>query len=61
MNPERRWFSAAETIKYFGLKSAKTLYSQAARKQLPPGSVLRIGKQLRFDLRAIEASNKEKA
>lgn len=51
--PQRRWFTAAETAAYFGL-SVKTLYSLAARGRLTKGAVLRLGRQLRFDIAAIE-------
>jgi hypothetical protein len=55
--PRRRWFTAAETSAYFGLP-AKTLYCLAARGQLPKGAVLRLGRQLRFDIVAIEQGAK---
>jgi excisionase family DNA binding protein len=51
---ERRWLSVHEAGLYFGL-NAKTIYSLAARKRLPAGSVLRLGRQLRIDVSAIEA------
>ncbi len=54
---QRRWFTAAETAAYFGL-SAKTLYSLAARGRPPGGAVLRLGRQLRFDITAIEQGSK---
>jgi len=54
---QRRWFTAAETADYFGL-SAKTLYSLVARGRLPEGAVLRLGRQLRFDITAIEQGSK---
>jgi hypothetical protein len=54
----RRWFTAAETPAYFGLP-AKTLYSLVARGRLPEGAVLRLGRQLRFDIMAIEQGAKE--
>jgi hypothetical protein len=50
---QRRWFTVAETAGYFGL-SQKTLNSLAARGRLPKGAVLRLGRQLRFDVAAIE-------
>ena len=54
MSPERRWFTAAEASAYFS-KPAKSFYSLAARKLLPPGSVIKLGRELRFDIAAIEA------
>jgi TolB-like protein len=53
---ERIWFSVAEAAQYFGLKSSKTLYSLAARHQLPEGAVLRIGRQIRVNVKVIEAA-----
>jgi hypothetical protein len=50
---ERVWHTALECGKYFS-KPAKTFYSLAARGLLPPGSVIRLGSQLRFDISAIE-------
>jgi hypothetical protein len=54
--PARRWCSVRDASLYFDLKSPKTLYSLAARNRLPAGSVLRIGRQIRLDVAAIEAS-----
>lgn len=51
----RSWYSVRETCQYFNLKSPKSLYSLAARGQLPEGSVLRLGRQLRFNIAVIEA------
>jgi len=53
MSPERRWFTIREAAEYFSLPK-KTLYSLAARDRLPEGSVLRLGRQLRFDVEKIE-------
>jgi len=52
--PERRWFSAAEASVYFS-KPKKSFYSLAARNLLPAGSVIKLGRELRFDIAAIEA------
>jgi hypothetical protein len=52
----QKWRSVAAAASYFGLKSPKTLYSLVARHQLPPRAVLRIGKQLRINVEAIEAA-----
>jgi len=54
MNEQRHWFSVPEAANYFGLKSAKTLYSLAGRGRLPEGAVLRIGRQLRIRVDLIE-------
>lgn len=49
----RRWYTAAECGAYFA-KPAKTFLSLSARNLLPPGSVIRLGSHLRFDIAAIE-------
>ena len=51
----RRWLSIKEVAQYFGLKSPKTLYMLVGKGKLPTGSVLRIGRQIRVDIAAIEA------
>jgi len=51
--PDRRWFTIREAAAYFSL-SPKTLYSLAARERLPEGCTLRLGRQIRFDIAAIE-------
>jgi len=51
---ECRWLTIREAAVYFSI-SAKTLYSLAARGRLPEGSVLRLGRQIRFDVERIEA------
>jgi len=50
---DRRWYTIAEAAAHFGL-ARKTVYSLAARGRLPKGAVLRIGRQLRVDIAAIE-------
>ena len=52
---QKIWYSIAEASQYFGLKSPKTLYSLAARGRLPKGAVLRLGRQIRINIAAIEA------
>jgi len=52
---ERRWVSVSEASAYFGI-NRKTLYSLAARGLLPPGSFIRLGRQLRINIEKIEAS-----
>jgi len=54
MTPERRWYSAAEVGAYFS-KPAKSFYSLAARNLLPEGSVIKLGRQVRFCIELIEA------
>jgi len=56
--PERRWYSIREAAEYFNI-SVKTLYSLAARGRLPEGAILRIGRGIRIDVRAIEEAAKE--
>ncbi len=55
----RKWLTIAEASKYFALKSPKTLYSLAARDRLPKGSILRLGRQIRIDVAAVEAGSQE--
>lgn len=51
---EKKWFNAREVGEIFGIP-AKTILSLAARGRLPKGSVLRLGRQVRFDVKMIEA------
>jgi len=55
----RRWFSAKETGVIFDI-APKTLLSLASRHRLPPGSVLRLGRQVRFDVKKIEDAGENK-
>ncbi|MCX6575324.1 MAG: helix-turn-helix domain-containing protein [Candidatus Aminicenantes bacterium] len=48
-----RWLTPAQAADFFQI-SQKTLYSLASRKRLPEGSVLRLGRALRFNLERIE-------
>jgi hypothetical protein len=50
---ERKWFTGREAGEYFN-KSYKTMLSLAARELLPKGSVIKLGRELRFDVIAIE-------
>ena len=52
----RSWRSISDAARYFGLKSPKTLYSLVARGRLPENAVLRIGRQIRISVEAIEAA-----
>jgi hypothetical protein len=54
MSPERRWYSVAEAAAHFQLMP-KTLYSLIGRDRLPVGAILRIGRAIRIDVKAIEA------
>lgn len=56
---ERKWFSIPEAAQYFDMK-AKTLYSLAARGYLPQGAILRLGRAIRIDVKAIEAEAESK-
>jgi excisionase family DNA binding protein len=49
----KRWYSIAEAAAYFSIKK-QTLYALAARGRLPKGSVLRLGRQIRIDVSAVE-------
>jgi len=51
---EKKWFTAREVGEIFNIPS-KTMLSLAARGRLPKGSVLRLGRQVRFDVKMIEA------
>ena len=51
---ERRWLRAREAGEIFDIP-AKTMLSLAARGRFPKGSVLYIGRQVRFDVKMIEA------
>ena len=56
MNSSRRkWVSVKDASEYLSL-NPKTLYSLAARGLLPPGSFIRLGRQLRINVEKIEAS-----
>jgi excisionase family DNA binding protein len=50
---QRTWLTVAEAAEYFQI-SPKTLYSLAARDRLPEGAVLKLGRQLRLNVEAIE-------
>ncbi len=51
---EKKWFNAREAGQIFDIP-AKTMLSLAARGRLPKGTVLRLGRQVRFDVKMIEA------
>ena len=52
----QRWYSVPEAAAYFGIKP-KTLYSHAARGNLPPEAILHIGTQIRINIAAVEKAN----
>jgi len=54
----RRWLTIAEAADYFAL-SRKTMYSLVARGRLPKNSILRLGRQLRVNVKIIEAESSE--
>jgi len=54
MSEPKKWLSVVEAGQYFGLRP-KTLYDLAGRGRLPEGSVLRIGRAVRLDVRRLEA------
>jgi len=51
---QKHWFTIPEAAAYFSLKP-KTLFSLAARGLLPEGSVLRLGRAVRVNIKKIEA------
>jgi hypothetical protein len=50
----KTWVSIAEASRHFGLARG-TMYSLAARGLLPPGSILKLGRQIRVNVEKIEA------
>ena len=53
MAEARRWVGIKQAAEYFGLPTG-TLYSLIGRGRLPQGSVLRLGRQLKIDVEAVE-------
>jgi len=49
----KKWYSVREASQYFGL-NLKTLYTLIGKGQIPDDAVLRLGRQLRVDLKKIE-------
>lgn len=47
------WFTVKEAAEYFSIPP-KTLYSLAGRGLLPGDAVLRLGRQIRVDIKKIE-------
>jgi len=60
MASQKKWLTVSEAADYFAL-SQKTLYSLVARDRLPEGSVLRLGRQIRINVKIIEAESSEQA
>lgn len=52
----KRWFTIREAAEYFSMKE-KTLYGLVGRELIPADAVLRLGRQIRVDVKKIE--NKE--
>ena len=50
----RPWLTIVEAADHFAI-SRKTLYSLIGRGRLPAGAILRLGRQLRINVAAIEA------
>ena len=50
---EKKWFNVAEAAEYFSIP-VKTIYSLASRGLIPGNAVIRLGRQLRVDLKKIE-------
>jgi len=49
----KRWYSIAEAADYFSIKKC-TLYSLVGRGLIRDDAVLRLGRQIRLDIRKIE-------
>lgn len=54
MNAPRRWCTVRQAGEIFQV-SPKTIFSLIGRGRLPAEAVLRIGRQIRLDVAAIEA------
>lgn len=54
-----KWLSARAAGEYFDLKP-KTLLSLAARGRIPKDGVLRLGRQVRFNVQIIETEIQER-
>jgi len=54
----RKWLSVAEAADHYFSISRKTLYSLISRDMLPEGSVLRLGRQIRINVKIIEGDSK---
>jgi excisionase family DNA binding protein len=55
MRPDKNWLTAEQASVFFQI-SKKTLYSLAARKRLPEGSFIKLGRAVRFNLERIEGT-----
>jgi excisionase family DNA binding protein len=51
----KRWLTIREAAAFFSIPP-RTLYSLIGRGLLPAGGVLRLGRQIRINVEAIEAS-----
>jgi len=52
----RRWISVREAAAHFSLP-VPTLYSLIGRQLIPSDAILRLGRQIRVDVEAIERAN----
>lgn len=52
---DRRWVSVRQAEAYFNLPPT-TLYSLIGRRRLPAAAILRLGRAIRVDVRAIESA-----
>lgn len=50
---DKRWYSIAEAAEYFSMKK-KTLYGLVGRGLIRDDAVLRLGRQLRIDIKKVE-------
>jgi len=56
----RKWLSVAQAADHYFSISRKTLYSLISRGMLPEGSVIRLGRQIRINVSAVEVGSIEK-
>lgn len=49
----KKWFSVKEAAEYFNI-NPKTMYSLIGRGLLPGDAILRLGRQIRVDIKKIE-------
>jgi len=50
---QKRWYTVAEAAEYFSLKK-KTVYTLIAKKEFPEDAIIRLGHQIRVDIKRIE-------
>ncbi len=54
----KRWYSISEAAEYFSMKKS-TLYSLVGRGLIRADAVLRLGRQIRLDIKKIEEKNEK--